>query len=368
MLDLNYQPIEIVDTEGMPNDEWLKYRTTGIGGSDVSAIHEVSGWTTKRALYYAKIGLEKSGPENPFTLDFGHAVEPFVATWFQKQWNDEYKAWIEAKIGKKVSSFTIYKDTMMYRHPNYPFMQANLDYRIRLLTEDGEIKEGIFECKTTSFHIGPDKWANEKVPYEYELQCRHYMSIMNLDFTIIACLWGNNVNDYCARFIKRDLDIEEEIIDMERDFWENNVKAKNPPPLSSEHAEQEEEAFKSYKIADRIKRGEITEINASKEVLLDAAKKYLAATEKADTLTKAAEKANDEAKKQKVCILECLANQLDDAEKSQLFAIDEAILIERKRVDTSRIDSARLKKELPDIAKNYSKTSTSYRFDVRKYS
>ena len=65
MLDLNYKPLEVVDTQGMPNDKWLDYRTTGIGGSDVAAIYEVSGWTTKRALYYSKMKLSKSEPGNP---------------------------------------------------------------------------------------------------------------------------------------------------------------------------------------------------------------------------------------------------------------------------------------------------------------
>ena len=271
----NYSPVQVVDTEGMANDVWLKYRTTGIGGSDVAAIYEVSGWTTKRALYYAKVGLEKGDASNPYTLDFGHAVEPFVAAWFQKCWEEKYKDWLEKKMGIKIDTIMIYKDTMMYQHPKYPFMQANLDYRIRVYDVNGNTYEGIFECKTTSYHIGEEKWANEQVPPDYEYQCRHYMSIMNLDFCIIAALWGNNVNDYVVRYISRDHDIEEEIIEMEEDFWYNNVLAKNPPPLSVIHAEQEMEAFKSYSIADRIKRGEMTELEPSDDAVLNAAKRYL---------------------------------------------------------------------------------------------
>ena len=33
------------------------------------------------------------------------------------------------------------------------------------------------------------KWANGAVPRHYELQVRHYMSVMNIDVAFIACLF-----------------------------------------------------------------------------------------------------------------------------------------------------------------------------------
>lgn len=367
MLNLNYKPVEVVDTEGMPNDVWLKYRTTGIGGSDVAAIYEVSGWTTKRALYYAKLGLEKDEAENGYTLDFGHAVEPFVAAWFQKVFDSKYKKWLENKMKIKIQNLTIFKDTMMYRHPLYPFMQANLDYRAQILTEDGKVLNGIFECKTTSYHIGDEKWDDEKVPYEYELQCRHYMSIMNLDFTIIACLWGNNENDYRVRLVKRDLDLEEELIEMERDFWENNVQAKVPPELSREHSDQEMEAFKSYKISDRIKDGTLHEIDTSEKALKDAVSDYYKAVQKLDAAKAHVETIMKEADVAKCKILEGLAARLDDGQEE--FKLDDGLgffIIKNKKVITKRVDSERLKLERPDILTEFLKKGESTRFSVKK--
>jgi predicted phage-related endonuclease len=47
-----YAPIVIVDTTGISEEQWLEYRRTGIGGSDVSAVMGVSPFTTARDLYY----------------------------------------------------------------------------------------------------------------------------------------------------------------------------------------------------------------------------------------------------------------------------------------------------------------------------
>ncbi len=366
MLDLNYKPQVVVDTDGMENDEWLKYRTTGIGGSDVSAIYGVSPWTTKRALYFAKKGLSKDD-SNPFTLSFGHAVEPFVAAWFQEGFNEHYKDYIELRLGVKIDRILITKDTNMYRHPLYPFMQANLDYRIRVFTKDGKTMDGIFECKTTSHFIGADKWNDNKVPYEYELQCRHYMSVMNLGFTIIAVAWGNNIEDYRARVVLRNLDEEEEMINMEQDFWMNNVLKGVAPPLSKEHAEEELKAFTSYKISDRIKDGSLLEIDTSEQKLKKAIESYASTKEKIDALSSQIKELEKSLTLSRVEALECLADT-DEPEKDRILKISEntSYIIKNKTSKSRRIDSAKLKNELPDIFEKYSKESESTRFTVTK--
>lgn len=367
MLDLNYVPRAIYDTSTMSNPEWLKARTSGIGGSDVAAIYEVSGWTTRRALYYAKMGLSKNEADNEYTLDFGHIVEPLLYNWFQKVFEKKYKVWLENQLKCEIEHLLVYTDPMMYEHPLYPFMHADLDGRVRIITKDGEVKDGVFECKTTSYHIGEEKWNDGKVPYEYELQTRHYMSVMNVDFTIIACTWGNNENDYRVRLVKRDLDMEEELIEMESDFWYNNVLAHNPPPLSQEHAAQEMDAFNHYSIADRIKDGTLKELGNDDEALRTSVKSFLDASEKINALKEQLSHLEDEVTKNKCQILECLADKMDGkAHEFKLDDGDDKIIIKNKKTITTRIDSDRLKFELPDIAAKYSKTSESTRFSVKR--
>ncbi|MBP3627125.1 MAG: YqaJ viral recombinase family protein [Clostridia bacterium] len=50
-----YEPLVLVDTADLPEDEWLEYRRRGIGGSDAAAILGVSPFATARDLYYDKL-------------------------------------------------------------------------------------------------------------------------------------------------------------------------------------------------------------------------------------------------------------------------------------------------------------------------
>jgi putative phage-type endonuclease len=208
-LDLNYKPVALVDIDGMPEEEWLRWRRKGIGGSDASVILGDSPWRTIVDLYNDKAGISPVIVEedNAFAKDYGHTVEPLIAKWFG------------IKTGLEV-----YKDSNMYQHPLFPFMLADLDYRIR--TPDG--KEGILEIKSTSFRNSRE-WADGQIPVFYEEQGRHYMSVMNLDFIYYCCLWGNNFDsDSAMARLDRDLGWEEMLIQSEGAFWKQ-VQDKTPP-------------------------------------------------------------------------------------------------------------------------------------------
>ena len=365
-MNLNYKPELVVDTDNMPYDEWLKWRTSGIGGSDVAAIYEVSGWTTKRALYFSKIGLSKKEDELQFQLEYGHAIEPFVAKWFEMNFERKYKKQLERELGEKIRSFRIYKDTNMYRHPLYPFMQANLDYRFELITYTGEVITGIFECKSTSWHIGPEKWGIfngiQQVPQEYVLQCRHYMSIMNEEYTIIACLWGNNENDYVFRLIRRDYDEEEEMIEMESDFWFNNVQKRIMPALSQEHIEQEEAANEQFNIYELLKKGLLPELTHTTQDVKEAIKNYQQIDEKRLLVQRELKRLESSLKLQRVILEESLKGE----PHGKISVGKKTYIVSSKESSSSRIDSDKLKEERPDIAAKYQKISKSKRFSVRE--
>ena len=50
-----YEPLVLVNTADLPEEEWLEYRRRGIGGSDAAAILGVSPFATARDLYYDKL-------------------------------------------------------------------------------------------------------------------------------------------------------------------------------------------------------------------------------------------------------------------------------------------------------------------------
>ena len=76
------------------------------------------------------------------------------------------------------------------------------------------------------------RWRDgkETVPPYYESQGRHYMAVTDIDRVFFCCLYGNTEDEAVIREIRRDAVYEEEMIFLERQFWENHVQKKVPPP------------------------------------------------------------------------------------------------------------------------------------------
>ena len=103
---------EMISTAGMPRQEWLVLRRTGIGGSDAAAVVGLSAWATPYTVYMDKLGLlpEKEDTES---MRQGRDLEEYVAKRFQEQ------------TGKKVR-----RCNYMILNPRYPFALADIDFRI----------------------------------------------------------------------------------------------------------------------------------------------------------------------------------------------------------------------------------------------
>ena len=212
MLRMDYEPEQVVDISILSREQWLAFRRLGIGGSDVAAIMGISPFVTSRDLYYDKIGVTPviEEPEaNWVAKEFGHRLEDLVAEIFSK------------KTGLEVFPVRI-----MFRHPLYPFMLADIDFFVRM--PDGSF--AILECKTCNYNA-KEKWDDGKIPEHYVYQVRHYMSVVNISHAFIACLWGNNENDFVYRPLERDLMEEQDIIEQEGYFWREFVEKKVEPPL-----------------------------------------------------------------------------------------------------------------------------------------
>ena len=172
----------------------------------------VSPFATLRDLYNDKCGNPDviQTEDNWVAKEVGHRLEDLVAKIFAY------------KTGYKV--FAVRK---LFRHPFHSFMQANVDFFVEL--PDGSI--AILECKTTNYN-SKEKWNDGAVPVNYEWQCRHYMAVMNLSCAYIACLYGNNENEFVYRRIDRDEVIEADMIEMEAHFWNEYVLGRIEPPYT----------------------------------------------------------------------------------------------------------------------------------------
>lgn len=209
MAGQNYEPEVVVeDITKLTQEEWRQYRFQGIGGSDAAALWGVSPWKTARDLYEEKVHGKSQGSDEEgwVAKEIGKRLEELVAQIFMKR-----------------TGLAPYAVRKMFRHPDYPFMLANVDYFVRI---NGKIY--IIECKTSfSFHM--EEWEDGGIPRHYELQGRHYMAVANVEGVIFLCLHGNSEDSFIMRVLNRDLDQEEELIRQESWFWESCVLKRNPP-------------------------------------------------------------------------------------------------------------------------------------------
>ncbi len=192
----------------MLTPEQLEARKLGIGGSDVGAILGICNYRTPLDVYKDKLGL--SEPEDLSANDrvhFGNVLEDIVAQEYARR-----------------EGVSVRRRNQHFAHKQYPFMLANIDRSV-----DGMRR--IVECKTTDkFYAMTDHWGDtgtDQVPETYLLQVAHYMAVLNYDDAHLACLVGGN--EYRRFDIERDSELEEMMIEAEKEFWFDNVLAQVPP-------------------------------------------------------------------------------------------------------------------------------------------
>jgi putative phage-type endonuclease len=196
---------------------WKRERRTYLGGSELADIVLASvglkGYATPYSIWAQKMGLaEIEDLSDNRHIEWGNRLEDSIAQWYGD------------KTGRKVMRV---EET--FRHPEYPFLGANIDRRIV------DIPAGL-ECKNVDRFSaigkdGEERWGKEeggdKVPYRHFIQCMAYLSITRLEFWDLAALIGGN--DPRIYTIKPDAAIIQSILKIGVDFWKL-VKTKTAPP------------------------------------------------------------------------------------------------------------------------------------------
>ena len=332
-----YKPNVLCSTEKMAEEEWLRWRTTGIGGSDAGTVLGVNPYKTKRELFYEKTGVQPIKPKDndSLPLRWGHALEETVAEEFSRQ-----------------TGLRVYEVKEMYQHPLYPFMLANVDRFIDL--PDGSV--GILECKTANIN-SKSKWEDGGVPFHYECQVRHYMAVMNIDVAYIVCLFENNSDTMAIRRIDRDPVFEEELIAAEKDFWENHV-LKNDPPAFTEKPELCFETIDRY-VQAQISKKAVT-LTGFDEVLPDIA----SLREKKKALENEVKAVQDQIDTLILPIIDSMGNQT--AATATVDGVQYDISYKpMERTSINKDNLKRLKINSPDIYDEYVTTTTSRRLTFK---
>lgn len=200
--------IPYISTKDMTREQWLAARRQGIGGSDASAIMGQNQWSSPLSVYLDKVGIAPEKQETE-AMRQGTDCEEVVAQRFVKE------------TGLKV--IRCYK---MFHHPDYPWMQANID---RQVLGNGFVG---LECKTTSAFNQTD-FEGGSIPPNYFWQCQHYMAVTG------AKEWYLAVMVFSTAFhifrIARDENAIAQLIEAERAFWQDHVLAGIAPyPIGSD--------------------------------------------------------------------------------------------------------------------------------------
>lgn len=197
----------------MEFDSFLEKRKTGLGGSDVAALFGKSPWASAHQIWLSKTGID-GGEKKEIEVhqELGLAKQQGLVEMYLRR---------RPGISVEVSPEQI-------QHPVHSFMIGNLD---GLICDETGKPVGVLEIKTAGYQKAW-QWGSEEtdeVPEDYNLQVHHYMAVTGLRYAEIAV----EIAGYQFRIyrIERNEELINIIIDRCKDFWENYVIPRVPPPI-----------------------------------------------------------------------------------------------------------------------------------------
>lgn len=184
---------------------WLKLREEDITSTEVSALFDMSPYTTKFELWHAKkAGAVQDWKENS------------RMTWGKR---------LEAAIAHGIASdldLNIRNVRRYMRHSDVPRMGSSFDYEI----VDNKKGPGLLEIKNVDYLVYRDKWTEDEAPDHIEVQVQHQMEVADRDWCLIGVLVAGNDLKYIER--ERDRDVGDGLRDAVNEFWQS-IECDAPP-------------------------------------------------------------------------------------------------------------------------------------------
>ena len=211
--------------EAVPNSvEWLQARKSFIGASEVACILGLSKWSTPLGIYTDKLTPDVSSEMTEWQ-EWGHRLEDAIAQW------------VEDTQGHAVQP-----SPGLLQSTEYPWLGATPDR----VNANGEP----IELKTSSTYM-KDSWA-DGVPLNYQVQVLVQMIVLGVKRGYLAVLHGGNSPEFYV--IEWNQAAVDQIIEITRDFWHNNVLALTPPEPTtiSEVTEVFKDSGKALSVDERI--------------------------------------------------------------------------------------------------------------------
>ena len=313
----------VYETKDMSKEQWLEARKCGIGGSDAASVLGLNPYKSSVSVYIEKVdyihgvsmsekninGCKKdsSNEEVNYRMELGNKLEDFVANEFS------------LKTGLKVRNVN-----GILKNDKYPFAIANIDRAVV-----GE--KAFLECKVTN-SFNKKEWE-KTVPIHYQIQMNHYMAVSGATHCYVAVLIGNE--ELVIHKLERDKEMIDEIMKLEEMFWNNCILGDNlpMPDGSNDYSKTLDILYKDSK---------------EEELILFEAESILERYDEVVKLYKDFEK-------EKKAIEQYLKLQMQNYE---IAYVGDRKITWKKQVRNT-IDTTRLKKEHPEIANKFTKTTIS---------
>lgn len=149
-------------------EEWLRARSSRIGGSDAAAVIGQNPWMTNVELWEIKTGRRKP-PDvgNADAVIYGTRAEAHLRELFRLDFPT-------LEVG--------YDENNIWTNDQYPWAHASLDGLLK--DETGAL--GILEIKTSTIRSrsGWDKWDGQ-VPQNYYCQILWYLAVTDAKFAVL---------------------------------------------------------------------------------------------------------------------------------------------------------------------------------------
>ncbi|MBN2640373.1 MAG: YqaJ viral recombinase family protein [Victivallales bacterium] len=300
-------------TMTVDRQEFLERRKSGIGGSDVAVVLGLSKWKTPYQLWQEKTGKIVIDDDDKSELfHFGNVLEDVIAQEFARR-ND----------------VQVQRRNRLFRADNC--LIANIDRYI-------VGKNAILECKTAdkfTRHLWGAEEDGDEIPEYYLTQVMHYMYVTNYRDSHLAVLIGGN--EYRQFHIEYNADLAEMLAEKCVNFWTQHVLADIPPA-----AINNEDLLEMYKASS----GKVISAN---ERIIESVESLKVVKDQLKGLEEQKENLEFEIK-----------SFMADADT--LVSPDGAKFATWKKSITNRLDTKKIKAELPEVAEQYTSQSVSRRF------
>lgn len=202
-------------------DEWIQFRSRGLGASEVGTLMGVNSWKSPAELYYQKIGLIPQKVDQNIPMFMGTILEKTVAEIFEYWDGDDASMLRNYEAGTKVR--TLYEPVGYVVNPEYPHLFFSPD-RLQIKTKNLRIRDGrinlenveaIIEIKTIS------GWSSKQwtggLPPSYYLQLQTYLMGLGIQKGwLVALEDGRNLK---VHEFERDEEMISMIANVTREFW-----------------------------------------------------------------------------------------------------------------------------------------------------